>query len=79
METPLSTDGVEWSELDGLEKVPDVNKNKVAVIQPATTKNKPVRRTGTRNAGQQALSLSSKELTDTNCSRYIDMSLGHKE
>jgi hypothetical protein len=50
MENPVHTDVVEGSELDGLETDPDINKNKLAVIQPSTTRNMPVRKTGTRNA-----------------------------
>jgi hypothetical protein len=47
MEKP--TDVVEGSELDGLETVPDINKNNLAVIQPSTTRNMPVRKTRTRD------------------------------
>jgi hypothetical protein len=43
METPVLTDVVEWSELDGLETVPDINKYKLAVIQPSKIRNIPVR------------------------------------
>jgi hypothetical protein len=50
METPVSTDVDEWSELDGLETVPYINKNKLAVIQPSKIRNTPVRKTGTRDA-----------------------------
>jgi hypothetical protein len=50
MGNPVPTDVVEVSELDGLETVPDINKNKLAVIQPSTTRNMPVGKTGTRDA-----------------------------
>jgi hypothetical protein len=70
VEIPVYTDGVEWSGLDGSDKVPDINKNKVAVIQSATTTNRPVHRIGTRDARQQAASLSPEELKDTSWSRW---------
>jgi len=49
METPVQTDVVEWSERDAIETVPGSNKNKLAIIQPSTTKNIPVRKTGNRD------------------------------
>ena len=58
MESPVSIDGVEWSELDGLE-----NKNQVVVVKSATTKNTRVGRIG---PGMQGSQMSSSEgLTDT--------------
>jgi hypothetical protein len=50
MEIPVPTDVVKASELDGLETVSDINKNKLAVIQHSTTRNMPVRENGTRDA-----------------------------
>jgi len=66
MENPVPTDVVQASELDGLETVPDINKNKLTVIQPSTTRNMPVRKIG-------CLSVSYKELTDTKLYRYRDI------
>jgi hypothetical protein len=66
MENPVPTDVVEASELDGLETVPDINKNKLAVIQPSTTRNMPVRKI-------RCLSVPSKELTDTKRYGYTDI------
>jgi hypothetical protein len=63
MESPVSIDGVEWSELDGLENVLATNKNQVALVKSATTKNTRVGRTGPGMLGSQMSS--SEGLTDT--------------
>lgn len=52
METTVQTDIVEWSERDVLETVPDINKNKLTIIQHSKTTNMPVRKIESGDAWQ---------------------------